>query len=73
MKTKRGLSGMYFMSKDEQTGELDSIAFEDLSESEQDRIMDNRETVWLKSLAKQLANVINKIADHFDIINQQEG
>jgi hypothetical protein len=69
MKTQRNLSGIYFRAKNEETGKWDNITFEDLSEEEQDKRLDGRDTEWVKSLAKQLANTINRIAEQFDIIS----
>ena len=68
MKTKRNLSGIYFRSKNEETNRFDNIVFEDLSESEQDKVMNDRPIEWVKSLATQLAKTINEIGDKFDII-----
>lgn len=67
MKQKRGLSGIYFRSKNEETGKYENVVFEDLSEEEQDRVMGDRPDEWVKSLAKQLANTLNRIGDEFDI------
>lgn len=68
MKTQRNLSGIYFRSINKD-GKWDNIVFEDLSEDEQDEKMNGREIEWVKSLAKQLANTINKIAEQFDIMS----
>lgn len=70
MKNIRNLSGIYFRSKNEETGKYDNVVFEDLTEQEQDRVMDGRDIEWLKSLAKILANTINTIGDQFDIISK---
>lgn len=67
MKTKRKLSGIYFRSDYRKTGIFDNVVFEDLTDTEQDKVMETQSTEWLKSLAKQLANTINKIGDQFDI------
>lgn len=68
MKTKRNLSGLYFRTKNEQTGQFENVVFEDLSEQQQNEMMTGRSEEWLKSLTKQLANTINKIGDQFDIV-----
>ena len=68
MKEKRNLSGIYFRIRNKETGKFDNIVFEDLSEEEQNRFMEERDKEWLKSLAKQLANTINKISEQFDIV-----
>lgn len=70
MKTLRGLSGIYFRSLNTETGKYENICFEDLSEEEQDKMMNGATDKWLKSLIKQLANTINKIGDQFDIVAQ---
>lgn len=69
MKERRNLSGIYFRSKNEETGKWENVVFEDLSEEEQDKKMEGRELEWIKSLAKQLANTINKIGEQFDIMS----
>lgn len=51
MKTRRNLSGIYFRSKNEETGRYDNVVFEDLTREEQDKMMEGREVQWLKSLA----------------------
>lgn len=70
MKTKRNLSGIYFRVKNEETGEIDSVVFEDLSEQQQDEMMNGRSEEWLKSLAKKLANTLNNIGEQFDIATE---
>jgi streptogramin lyase len=72
MKTKRELSGIYFRSQNPETGKWDNVVFEDLTEEEQNKRMDDKDEIWLKSLAKQLANTINKIGDQFDIFSGHE-
>jgi hypothetical protein len=67
MKTKRNLSGIYFRSKNEETGKYENVVFEDLSETEQDNILDVKSIEFIKSLAKQLASTINHIGDNFDL------
>ena len=72
MKEKRNLSGIYFRSKNEETGKYDNVVFEDLSEEEQNRVMDGRGEEWLKSLAKQLGNTLNDIGEQLDIAIKNE-
>lgn len=69
MKTRRNLSGIYFRSKNEETGRYDNVVFEDLTREEQDKMMEGREVQWLKSLAIQLADTLNSIGDQFDIVS----
>lgn len=68
MKKQRKLSGIFFRAKNEKTEKYESIAFEDLTEEQQDKIMEDRPKEWLKSLAKTLASTINTIGDNFDLI-----
>jgi hypothetical protein len=68
MKTRRNLSGIYFRSKNEETGKYENVVFEDLSDEEQDEMMNGRSEEWLKSLAKQLSNTINSIGDQLDLV-----
>ena len=69
MKVKRNLSGIYFRSKNNDTRKFDNVVFEDLTEDEQDSVMNNRDIEWLKSLSKQLANTINNLGNQFDILS----
>ena len=64
---KRGLSGIYFRAKNEETGKFENVVFEDLTEKQQDEMMNGRSEEWLKSLSKQLANTLRTIGDQFDI------
>lgn len=65
---KRNLSGIYFRTN--VYGKWDNVVFEDLPESEQDRVMRNSTDEWLKSLAKMLAHTLRKIGDQFDIMSE---
>lgn len=71
MKTKRNLSGIYFREKNDD-GHYDNIVFEDLSEQQQNEKMKDKSEEWLKSLAKYLANTLNKIGEQFDIMSGNE-
>lgn len=73
MKTKRNLSGIYFRVKNEETGKFENVVFEDLSEEQQDEVMNGRSEEWLKSLAKGLANTLNNIGEQFDLNAQWYG
>ncbi len=66
MKTKRNLSGIYFRAKNPE-GKFENVVFEDLSEQQQDEVMNERPEEWLKSLSKQLANTLNDVGEIFDI------
>jgi len=69
MKPKRNLSGIFYKMKNEETGEFEPIAFEDLTSQQQNEVMNGCSVEWLKSLAKQLAVTINQLGDRFNIIN----
>lgn len=62
---KRNLDGVYFRIR--RVDEWDNICFSDLTEEEQDKIMDGRDEVWLKSMCKILAKCLRNIGDQFDI------
>jgi hypothetical protein len=64
---KRSLSGIYFRYQNPETGRWENWVFEDLPEIEQDKILDAKNAEWFKSLAKSLANTINRISEQFDI------
>lgn len=68
IKEQRNLSGIYFRFKNEKTGEFENRTFEDLPEDKQDEMMKDRNTAWLRSLAKQLANTLRNIGDKFNIM-----
>jgi hypothetical protein len=70
MKSKRGLSGIYFRSKNQETGKYESVVFEDLSESEQKEVIKDYSKEQLISLSMLLANTINEIGEMFDIVKE---
>jgi hypothetical protein len=72
MKTKRKISGYFFRVKNIETGNIDTRTFEDLTEEQQDEILNGRSVEWLKSMVKGLAGVINIIGDQFDIYGYEE-
>lgn len=67
MKVKRNLSGVYFRSKNEETGKFDNVVFEDLSEEAQYEVMKERSVEWLRNMIKILADTINEIGEHTGI------
>jgi len=67
MKVRRNLSGVYFRSKNEETGKFDNVSFEDLSEEEQNKFMEGRNEEWLRSMVKIMADTINEIGEHTGI------
>ena len=63
---KRNLSGIYFRSR-QPDGRYDNVVFEDLSEEEQRKVLEDRSVEWLKSLAIALGKTLREIGDTFDI------
>lgn len=63
-KTFRHLDGVYFRIGKE------NICFSDLTEDQQDNVMENRSEEWLKNMCKHLANTIREIGDQFDLIKE---
>ena len=59
---KRNLDGVYFRIG------TDNICFSDLTEEQQDKMMENRDIEWLKSMCKILAKTIKDIGDELDLI-----
>ena len=65
-KEQRNLSGIYF--RIERPAGFKNVCFEDLSAEEQNKMMLERDKEWLMSLAQQLANTLNELGNHFDIV-----
>ena len=63
----RDLDRVYFRIQ-EQDGTYDNVCFSDLTEEEQDKMLENRSTDWLKSMCKHLAQTIRTIGDQFDLV-----
>lgn len=59
---KRNLDGVYFRV------ETENICFSDLTEEQQDEVMKDRDTEWLKSLCKILAKTLKDIGDELDMV-----
>jgi hypothetical protein len=64
---KRNISGVYFRCQ-EKDGSWGNRVFEDLSEAEQDKVLEGRDSEWLKSMVKNLSGTIRKIGDQFDMV-----
>ena len=62
------LPGVYFWFKNTETDKMENRVFEDLPESEQDRIMSKVNKDWLKRMVKILSNKLNEIGDAFEIV-----
>jgi hypothetical protein len=70
IKQKRNISGIYFRFKTEKG--FENRVFEDLPDSEQDKILSEFDVVAIKRLCKILASVINTLGDEFDIVSGRE-
>ena len=67
MKVKRGLSGIYYRSKNTETGKFENVVFEDLNTEEQDKILEGASEEYLKNMVKRLSEVINDIGNQLDL------
>lgn len=63
----RDLDRVYFRIH-EQDDTYDNVCFSDLTEDEQDKMLENRSLEWLKLMCKHLANTIRTIGDQFDLV-----
>lgn len=61
----RGISGIFFRYKE--GDRYVNRAFEDIPESEQDRILSDKEPEFVRNLAKMLADKLRSIGDQFGI------
>lgn len=66
----RNLDGVYFRVK--RDDKYQSICFSDMTEEEQDRIMEECPKRYLKRLCKILARTIRDIGDSLDIVGDEE-
>ena len=65
----RNLDGIYFrVQRDEKWG---NACFSDLTQEEMERVMENRDVDWLKSMCIQLGKTIRRIGDELDIVCEQ--
>lgn len=63
---ERNLDGVYFRMK--RNDKWCNVCFSDMTEEEQDEIMEGRSDEWLKSMCKILAKCVRDIGDQFDIV-----
>lgn len=64
-KEYRSLSGVFFREK---VGEkCENICFEELPEASQERILNEKNPEFVKSLCKIMANTVRDLGDKFDI------
>jgi len=69
---KRNISGVFFRVQEED-GSWGNRVFEDLSEKEQEKILEGRGEDWLKQMVKHMANTIRRIGDQFGVVALHEG
>ena len=62
----RNLDGVFFRIK--RGEQYENVCFSDLTEAEQDEMMDGKSEGWLKSLCKILAKSLYEIGEQFDIV-----
>ena len=66
MKIDRNLDGIYF--RVQRDGKWGNACFSDLTQEEMERVMENRDVDWLKSMCIQLGKTIRRIGDELDIV-----
>ena len=66
----RNLDGIYF--RVQRDGKWGNVCFSDLTQEEMERVMENRDIDWLKSMCIQLGKTIRRIGDELDIVCEQE-
>lgn len=63
---KRNLDGVYFrVNRD---GKWDNVCFSDMTKEERNKVMENRDIEWLKSMCQILAGTIADIGEQLDIV-----
>lgn len=62
---ERNLDGVYFRMN--RNGKYENVCFSDLTEEEQDDVMNGRNEKWLRSMCKILAGFLHDIGDEFNI------
>lgn len=65
---KRNLDGVYF--RVERDGKWDNVCFSDMTKEERNKVMENRDIEWLKSMCQILADAIADIGEQFDIVSE---
>ena len=66
----RNLDGYYFRVC--RNGCWESVCFSDLTEEEREKVCEERDAEWLKSLAYHLADCIKEIGEQFDIAGGEQ-
>ena len=70
MVERRNLSGVFFRQKNEETGEYESVCFEELREQEKKRVLETRTLEWKDMMIMILCETLNKIGDQFNIAKE---
>lgn len=63
---KRNLDGVYF--RVERDGKWENVCFSDMTKEERNKVMENRDSEWLKSMCQILADTIADIGEQFDLV-----
>ena len=63
------MSGIWFRGINPETKKVDNVCFEDLSDEEQEKYMQNHDKEWCIALIKHLADTICLLGNKFDIMN----
>ena len=66
IKMDRNLDGIYF--RVQRDGKWENACFSDLTQEEMERVMENRDVDWLKSIGIQRGKTIRRIGDELDIV-----
>jgi hypothetical protein len=61
----RNLDGVYF--RVHRNGKWQNICFSDLTEEEKDKMLESKNSQWLRNLCKALGSTIRRIGDQLDI------
>jgi hypothetical protein len=67
LKDQRNLTGIYFRFKNPNNGTFENRTFEDLPESEQDKILQENSEEWKDKMIKILCDKINHIGNELDL------
>ncbi|MDR3327338.1 MAG: hypothetical protein LBT04_04325 [Prevotellaceae bacterium] len=74
MKTKHGLSGLYFRQKNTETGKIEPVVFEDMELEEQKKVLDNapNKVEYYKGMIQTLADALYRIGEEMNIYSTME-
>lgn len=65
---KRNIDGTYFRVK---RGKMwENVCFTDMTQEERNFVLEGRSEEWLKSMVLHLADVIESIAEEFDLVRE---